>query len=55
MLGSGSRGVVGGGFPLENKGEGDGWDRRSNRQVNAQALSKLPFSGPPFSLSPKRL
>ena len=46
---------VGGGewFPEENKGkgegggEGGGWGR--DRQVNAQALLKLPFSKLPFS------
>ena len=45
------RWVVGGGFPVENKerakggGEGGAWggDRQRNRQVNAQALSKLPL------------
>ena len=49
-----------GGFPVEHKGkgeggrEGGGWgrDRQRNRQVNAQALSKLPFSKRPFSFSP---
>ena len=59
-FGVGLRGVAGGGFPLENKGkgegggEGGGWggDRRRNRQVYAQALSKLPFSNLPFSFSP---
>ena len=42
---------VGGGFLVENKGkgegggEGGGWGRGRQRwQVNAQALSKLPFS-----------
>ena len=57
----GFRRVVGGRFPVENKGEregggeGGGWggDRQRNRQVNAQALSKLPFSDLPFSFSPK--
>ena len=34
-------------------GEGGGWGRQRNRQVNAQALSKLPFSKLPFSFSPK--
>ena len=56
----GFRGVVGGSFPLENKGkeeggsEGEGWgrNRQRNRQVNAQALSKLPFSTLPLSFSP---
>ena len=39
----------------ERGGEGRGWDRdrQRNRQVNAQALSKLPFSDLPFSFSPK--
>ena len=47
------RGVVGGGFPVENLTEkrgmgvervgGWGGDRQRNRQVNAQALSKLLF------------
>ena len=50
------RGVVGGGFLVKNKGKGKGvgrvgdWQR--NRQVTAQALSKLPFSDLPFSFSP---
>ena len=36
-------------------GEGGGWgrDRQRNWQVNAQALSKLPFSKLPFSFSHK--
>ena len=49
------RGVVGGGFPVANEGkregewggrEGGGWggDRQRKRQVNAQALSKRPFT-----------
>ena len=49
-----------GGFSLENKGkrggeggEGGGWDR--DQQVNAQALSKLPFSELPFSFSPNHV
>ena len=35
-------------------GEGGGWAGgwQRNRQVNVQALSKLPFSKPPFSFSP---
>ena len=44
--------VVGGVFPVENKGKGEGIgegrDRQRNRQVNAQALSKLPFSKLPL-------
>ena len=50
-LGLGSGGGWGGGFPVENeeKRKGVGWggwwgcsgDRQSNRQVDAQALSKL--------------
>ena len=52
-----------GGFPLEKEGkgrgggEGGGWggDRQRNRQVNAQTLSKLPFSNLPFSFSPSEL
>ena len=57
----GFRGMAGGGFPLESKGkgEGGGWeaggwggDRRRNRQVNAQALLKLPFRNLRFSFSP---
>ena len=59
-LGSSSGGVVGGGFPVENEGKGEGggecggWgrDRQRNRQVNARALSKLPFSDLPFIFSP---
>ena len=60
-FGSGSgRGRVGGGFPVKirerGKGVGrvGGWgkDRQENRQVNSQALSKLPFSNLPFSFSP---
>ena len=56
-FGVGFRGVVGGGFPLENKGgggEGGGWggDRQRHWHVNAQALSKLPFSDLPFSFYP---
>ena len=53
---------VGGGgwFSVENKGkgegggEGGGWggDRQRNGQVDAQALSKLPFSKLPFSFFP---
>ena len=43
---------------MREKGKGvgrvGGWgrDRQRNRQVNAQALSKLPFSDLPFSFSP---
>ena len=45
-------------FSCENQGKGEGvrggvggggGDRQRNRQVNAQALSKLPFSNLPFS------
>ena len=45
---------MGGGFPVENKRKG-GWgrDQQRNRQVNAQALSKLPFSNYPL-VSPRR-
>ena len=51
-FGVGFREVVEGGFPVENKGIGEGggegggwgWNRQRNRQVNAQALSKLSFS-----------
>ena len=52
------QGVVGGGFPVENQGKREGgggggvWgggDMLRSRQVNAQALSKLPFSNLPFS------
>ena len=56
---------MGGVFPVEDKGKkakgvgmvGGGWgrDRQRNRQVNAQALSKLPFSKLPFSFSPKEV
>ena len=50
-FGVGFRGVVGGGFPVKNKGKGagsgeGGWwgrDRQRNQQVNAQVWSKLPF------------
>ena len=49
-FGLGFRGVVGGGLLVEKVrergnggGEGGGWGR--DRQVNAQALSKLPFIG----------
>ena len=60
-FGVGFGGVVGGGSPVENKGQGEGgggwggWgrDRQRNRQVNAQALSKLPLSKLPFSFFPK--
>ena len=34
------------------RGGGGGGDRQRNWQVNAQALSKLPFSNLPFSFSP---
>ena len=59
-FGVGFRVVVGGGslWKIKEKGkgggEGGGWggDRQRNRQVNAQALSKLPFSDLPFSFSP---
>ena len=57
----GFRWVVGGGAVVlwnnqekwEVGGEGGGWgrDRQRSRQVNAQALSKLPFSNLPFSFS----
>ena len=43
-------------FPSLNKGKGEGgWggDGQRNRQVTAQALSKLPLSKLPFSFSPK--
>ena len=53
----------GGGFPVEDKGIGEGvrgggglgggGDRQRNRQVNAQALSKRHFSKLPFSNSSK--
>ena len=41
----------------QGEGGGEGWggwggDGQRNRQVNAQALSKLPFSNLPFSFSP---
>ena len=45
-------------WKMREKGKGvgrvRGWggDRPRNRQVNAQALSKLPFSDLPFSFSP---
>ena len=56
-------GGAGGGFPVEirekgrggERGGGGGWggDTQRNRQINAQALSKLPFSKLlPFSFSP---
>ena len=60
-FGVGFRWAGGGGFPVESNGKGEGggqgrvggcggdWQR--NRQVNAQALSKLPFSKLPFSFS----
>ena len=59
-FGVGFRGWWGAVFPVENKGKGEGggkgggWggDRQRNRQVNAQALSKLPFSDLPFSFFP---
>ena len=51
--------MAGGGFPVENKGEGEvvregggGERQQRNRQVNAQ-VSKLPFSKLPFSFSAK--
>ena len=54
------QGGGGGDFPVKTKGngegggEGGGWcgDRQRNRQINVQALSKLPFSKLPFSFSP---
>ena len=61
VLGGGVWGRVQGGGSLwkiqekgKGGGEGGGWgrDRQRNRQVNAQALSKLPFSDLPFSFSP---
>ena len=61
-FGVGLRGVEGGAVFLwkaREKGKGVGrvgrWggDRQRNRQVNAQALSKLRFSDLPFSLPPR--
>ena len=55
-FGVGFRGGGGWWFSVENeRWEGGGWgrDRQRNRQVNAQALLKLPLSNLPFSFSPK--
>ena len=48
-LGKGFRGVVGVVFLWENQGKGEGG---GGGQVNAQALSKLPFSKLPLSFTP---
>ena len=49
-FGVGSGGMVGGGLKGKGVGRVGGWgrDRQRDRQVNVQALSKLPFSNLPF-------
>ena len=53
-FGVGFRWVVGGCFPVKSErrgvGVGEGAGKGTGNRINAQALSKLPFSNLPFSL-----